>query len=151
MITRNVKLAALGFVVGIAALCHGDDLPTSGSLKAIHLFTVPNYCEGVVFDHEGKGYISHADTITQFTVDGKHRTWVKTGAPNGHKVLPTERHLVCDASQHAVLHLSATGEQLPPASRSATVNLYVDRMICRLIHPTVASTSRILVAVASTI
>ncbi len=88
----------------------------SASVKAVRLFTVPNYCEGVVFDHHGNGYISHGKTITRFSTDGKHETWVETGAPNGHKILADGTHLVCDASHHAVLHLSAYGEMLEPAS-----------------------------------
>jgi len=95
-------------------------LPESQSLKAIKLFEVPHYCEGVVFDHKGDGYISHGDTITKFTLDkdGKATpsTWAKTGAPNGHKILANGTHLVCDASQHAVLLLSASGKLLGASS-----------------------------------
>lgn len=92
------------------------DLPASDTTKPVHLFTVPNYCEGVVFDHAGHGYISHGKTITKFNVDGTHETWVETGGPNGHKVLADGTHLVCDHSRHAVLRLSADGELLEPAS-----------------------------------
>jgi gluconolactonase len=42
--------------------------------------------------------------------------WAETGAPNGHRILADGTHLVCDASQHAVLHLSADGKLLPHAS-----------------------------------
>ena len=117
MKTRVTTTAALIVVLATTNRCFGEDLPSPKSIQAVHLFTVPNYCEGVVFDHQGKGYISHKDTITQFTVDGRHRTWAKTGAPNGHKILADGTHLVCDASHHAVLHLSAAGEMLPPASK----------------------------------
>ena len=81
------------------------------------MFRVPNYCEGVFFDHDGNGYISWGKTITKFTLDGKHAVWAETGAPNGHKILADGTHLVCDASQHAVLHLSADGKLLEPASK----------------------------------
>jgi gluconolactonase len=81
------------------------------------LFRVPRYCEGVCFDHEGNGYISWGKAITKFTLDGKHSVWTETGAPNGHKVLADGTHLVCDASQHAVLHLAADGKMLPAASK----------------------------------
>ncbi len=94
------------------------DEVAQSELKPVELFTVPNYCEGVVFDHQGRGYVSHKRDVTQFTLDGKHRVWATTGAPNGHKILADGTHLVCDASQHAVLHLSATGEMLKPASAS---------------------------------
>ena len=92
------------------------EVPDAARVKAVRLFTVPNYCEGVVFDHEGHGYISHGKTITKFWIDGRHETWVETGAPNGHKVLADGTHLVCDASRHAVLHVSKTGGMLRPAS-----------------------------------
>lgn len=92
-------------------------LPAADAVETAQLFTVDEYCEGVVFDHAGFGYISHGETITRFSVDGKHEVWAKTGAPNGHKVLADGTHLVCDASHHAVLHLAADGSLLKPASR----------------------------------
>ena len=94
-----------------------DELPDPAKVKTVQLFTVPEYCEGVVFDHKGNGYISHGKTISKFTVDGAHQTWTETGSPNGHKVLVDGTHLVCDASHHAVLHLSADGRMLEPASK----------------------------------
>ncbi len=93
------------------------ELPDPANVKAVQLLTVPSYCEGVVFDKEGRGYVSWGKTITQFTLDGKQQVWAETGAPNGHKILADGTHLVCDASQHAVLHLSADGKLLPPASK----------------------------------
>lgn len=93
------------------------ELPDAAKVKAVKLLEVPHYSEGVVFDHAGNGYLSQDDTIVQFTLDGKQRDWAKTGAPNGHKVLADGTHLVCDASQHAVLHLSADAKLLKPASK----------------------------------
>lgn len=95
----------------------GQELPTAEQAKTAEMFRVPRYCEGVCFDHAGNGYISWGDTITKFSLDGKNAPWVKTGAPNGHKVLADGTHLVCDASQHAVLRLSAEGKLLEPASK----------------------------------
>jgi gluconolactonase len=85
--------------------------------EPVKVFEVPHYCEGVVFDHAGQGYVSEGVTIVQFSPDGTHREWAVTGSPNGHKVLADGTHLVCDASQHAVLHLSADGKMLEPASK----------------------------------
>jgi gluconolactonase len=93
------------------------DLPESNEVKTIKLFDVPAYCEGVVFDHAGDGYVSWGKTITKFSIDGENYVWTETGAPNGHKILADGTHLVCDASQHAVLHLSAEGRMLPHASK----------------------------------
>lgn len=94
-----------------------QELPAASQTKTIELFRVPKYCEGVCFDHAGHGYISWGKAITKFSLDGKNAVWAETGAPNGHKILADGTHLVCDASQHAVLHLSADGKQLDPASK----------------------------------
>jgi gluconolactonase len=108
--------------IAVFALCYlinrsdAADLPDPAKVKTVKLFTVPNYCEGVVFDHAGNGYISHAKVITKFSLDGKHDTWAETGSPNGHKILADGTHLVCDASRHAVLRLSAEGKLLKNAS-----------------------------------
>jgi gluconolactonase len=105
--------------VALALLVQGAsaaDLPDPARVQPVELFTVPHYCEGVVFDHQGRGYLSQGDTIVQFTLDGQHRDWAKTGAPNGHKILADGTHLVCDASRHAVLRLSPDGELLEPAA-----------------------------------
>lgn len=93
------------------------ELPPNGDAKPVKLFEVPSYCEGVVFDAEGRGYTSHGDTITRFSLDGTANPWAVTGAPNGHKILRDGTHLVCDASRHAVLRLNADGAMLDPASK----------------------------------
>ncbi len=99
-----------------------QELPDPATVKAVQLFRVPDYCEGVVFDHQGQGYISHAKSITKFALNGEHQIWAETGAPNGHKILADGSHLVCDASQHAVLHLSADGKILDAASKECNGN-----------------------------
>ena len=93
------------------------DLPDAKDVEPAKLFQVPHYCEGVVFDHAGNGYLSEGERIVQFSLDGSHKTWAVTGQPNGHKVLADGTHLVCDAGRHAILHLSATGQMLEPASK----------------------------------
>ena len=93
------------------------ELPGNDEVQPQQLLVVPEYSEGVVFDHDGNGYISHGKTITKFSLDGQHKPWAVTGAPNGHKILADGTHLVCDASQHAVLRLSADGKLLDPASK----------------------------------
>lgn len=102
-------------------LCGGAtaaaQLPDAASVTAVKLLEVPHYSEGVVFDRLGNGYLSQSDTIVQFTLDGQARDWAKTGAPNGHKILADGTHLVCDASQHAVLRLSADAKLLEPAAQ----------------------------------
>jgi gluconolactonase len=109
------RLALL--LVFAAAPLLAQELPDPAKAKTVEMFRVPAYCEGVVFDHQGRGYISWKDSITRFTLDGAHSVWAVTGAPNGHKILADGTHLVCDASQHAVLRLSADGKMLEAASK----------------------------------
>ncbi len=111
--------ALVGFVcaAGACAALAAQELPAPDMTKTVELFRVPNYCEGVCFDHDGNGYISWGKSITKFSLDGKNAVWAETGAPNGHKILADGTHLVCDASQHAVLKLAADGKLLDPASK----------------------------------
>jgi gluconolactonase len=108
-----LSLSLVSFALSAYA---ADELPSADKAKTVEVFRVPSYCEGVVFDHAGNGYISWDKSITKFSLDGKNSVWAETGAPNGHKILADGTHLVCDAKSHAVLHLSADGKQLKPAS-----------------------------------
>ena len=50
------------------------DPPGDDKVKAVKLFEVPNYTEGIVFDHAGNGYVSQGKVITKFTPDLKLST-----------------------------------------------------------------------------
>jgi gluconolactonase len=94
-----------------------DPLPEASEVQAVELCRVPTYCEGIVFDHDGYGYISHAKTITKVSPDGKTTTWAEPGGPNGHKILADGTHVVCNftpnnPSTTAVLHLDRDGKLL---------------------------------------
>lgn len=110
----GLSLLAAGLA---CAVCKAQEVPPPEKVQTVEMFRVPKYCEGVCFDHDGNGYISWGKTITKFSLDGKHAPWAETGAPNGHKILADGTHLVCDASQHAVLRLSPEGILLDPASK----------------------------------
>jgi gluconolactonase len=101
----------------LSALLCPAELPPDGDLKPVRVVVVPEYTEGIVFDHKGNGCISHGKVITRVSPDGRTSKFAETGAPNGHKVLADGTHLVCDASRHAVLHLDADGQMLEPASK----------------------------------
>ena len=93
------------------------ELPAADAVKIEEVVRVPSYCEGIVFDHAGNGYVSHGKFVTQVTPDGKKSQWLDSGgAPNGHKVLADGTHLVCDGDLHAVLHVGADGKVLGKAS-----------------------------------
>jgi gluconolactonase len=114
-----LSFGLLAFASLASPASFGQELPPAEQALPVELFRVPNYCEGVCFDHTGNGYISWGKAITKFSLDGKHAVWAETGAPNGHKILADGTHLVCDASQHAVLKLSADGKLLEPASKES--------------------------------
>jgi gluconolactonase len=99
-----------------SALLAAGELPPQASVKPVKVAEVPGYCEGIVFDKAGVGYVSDTQhgAIYTVTTDGKTALWAKTPAPNGHKILADGTHLVCDKG--AVLHLDAAGRKLPDAS-----------------------------------
>jgi len=115
--SRHCLLLIIGLLaVRMPALRAADLLPAA-SIKPVKILEVDNYCEGAVFDAQGRGYLSHGKFLVQFSLDGQQKVWAETGAPNGHKILADGTHLVCDASRHAVLRLSPEGKLLDPASR----------------------------------
>lgn len=111
------KLALALLAVCIPAFSFAADLPASDAVTAVLLFEVPRYSEGVVFDRTGRGFVSHEDKLTTFTLDGKHEVWAVTGNPNGHKVLPDGTHLVCNNAPPGMLKLSAEGKVLATVSK----------------------------------
>jgi gluconolactonase len=112
MLRLIVSFAAVAAFVSEA----GADLPSADAVVPVEVIRVANYTEGIVFDHQGYGYISHKDRVTRVSLEGEGETWAVTGAPNGHKVLGDGTHLLCDASRHAVLRLDADGKILGAAS-----------------------------------
>ena len=104
------------FVLIAAITSVNVELPRSEEVTPIEVVRVPEYCEGIVFDHAGNGYISHGRHITRVSPEGKASIWAETGSPNGHKVLADGTHLVCDAKSHAVLHLDANGKIIGKAA-----------------------------------
>jgi gluconolactonase len=105
--------ASFAFLV----LTVAGELPAVDAVKIEEVARVPSYCEGIVFDHAGNGYVSHGKFVTRVAPDGKKSQWLDSGgAPNGHKILADGTHLVCDGDLHAVLHVSADGKVLGKAS-----------------------------------
>jgi len=111
---KSLLFVLLPFIVVLMAI----DLPKESSVTLTKIVEVPGYCEGVVFDHSGNAYISDTQNgeIYQVTANGQAKIWTKTGAPNGHKILADGTHLVCNGSQHAILHLDREGKVLGKAS-----------------------------------
>lgn len=93
-------------------------LPAESEVKAVKVVEVPGYTEGVVIDRDGAIYISdvYNGNIYRIGSDGAARVWAKTGAPNGHKILPDGTHLVCDGKERAVLRLDSAGKIMGKAA-----------------------------------
>ena len=65
-------------------------------LQPVEIARLPTYTEGVVVDHDGNLYVSHADRIRKVTPGGQVAEWGTTPSPNGHKILADGTHLVGD-------------------------------------------------------
>ena len=106
----------------VAAAAVTGDLPPQSAVRPVKIAEVPGYCEGIVFDRAGLGYVSDTQhgKIYTVTTDGKTAVWASTPAPNGHKVLADGTHLVCDKG--AVLLLAADGRRSAMPRPSATAS-----------------------------
>ena len=53
----------VGLVVSWVAVAPAADLPAPSKKQPVKLLEVDHYCEGVCFDHAGRGYISEGKQI----------------------------------------------------------------------------------------
>jgi gluconolactonase len=86
-------------------------LPDPAEVRPVEVLRTNDYSEGPVVDREGNLYFSHGQTITRLAPDGSADDWAQSPAPNGHKILPSGEHLVCDGQRHAVVRLDANGQE----------------------------------------
>ncbi|HYO62767.1 MAG TPA: SMP-30/gluconolactonase/LRE family protein [Pyrinomonadaceae bacterium] len=93
-------------------------LPPASEVRPVKVVEVPGYSEGVVVGRDGEVYISdvYNGSIYRVRPDGTSEVWARTGAPNGHKILPDGTHLVCDGKERAVLRLDRDGNVVGKAS-----------------------------------
>jgi gluconolactonase len=111
-----ISLVAVAVAAGDPFGFAQDKLPPQSGVKPVKIAEVPGYCEGIVFDRAGVGYISDTQHGKIYTVarDGRTAVWAETAAPNGHKVLADGTHLVCDTG--AVRLLGADGKKIRDAA-----------------------------------
>ncbi len=100
-------------------------LPNSSMINPLPVAITSDYTEGPVIDKQGHLYFSHGEIITRRSPDGTTMEWARTGAPNGHKILPNGEHLVCDGSHHAVLRLDRDGTMLGYAAVGGVGNVEI--------------------------
>ena len=99
-----------------------DDTKTDEQLEALkpqrevaatlehELLSLNSYCDGLVFDSQGFGYVSHKNQIVRFSPTGESMVWATLNSPKGHRIEPEGTHLVCDVERRAVLRLSFDGK-----------------------------------------
>lgn len=111
---KNLLFACILVPVAFASV----RLPAESEVKAVKVVEVAGYTEGVVIDRDGAIFISdvYNGTIYRIGPDGAAREWARTGAPNGHKILPDGTHLVCDGKERAVLRLDSAGKIMGKAA-----------------------------------
>jgi len=87
----------------------GNDLIASDKEVTL-VFETEGYTEGIVFDNEGYGYISHKNEILKFDSLGNYKPWAKLSKPNGHKILPNGTHVICVTGAHSIAQYSSSGQ-----------------------------------------
>lgn len=81
------------------------------------VLSLDSYCDGLVFDSQGFGYLSHRDRIVKFSPTGETFLWATLSRPKGHRIEPEGTHLVCDTDRRAILRLSFDGKVIAVAAK----------------------------------
>lgn len=81
------------------------------------VLSLDSYCDGLVFDSQGFGYVSHKARIVRFSPTGETSVWTTLSSPKGHRIEPEGTHLVCDTERRAVLRLSFDGKLIGVAAK----------------------------------
>ena len=66
---------------------------------------LPRFGEGVVFDRDGRLYVSDSfdNAILRISETGEATVWARVNTPNGHKVLPDGTHVVIEQGDNAAV------------------------------------------------
>ncbi len=81
------------------------------------VLSLDSYCDGLVFDSQGFGYVSHRNRIVRFSPTGESSVWTTLNSPKGHRIEPEGTHLICDTERRAVLRLSFDGKVIGVAAK----------------------------------
>lgn len=81
------------------------------------VFSLNSYCDGLVFDSQGFGYVSHKNRIIRFSPTGESSVWATLSSPKGHRIEPEGTHLVCDVERRSVVRLSFEGKLVGVAAK----------------------------------
>lgn len=92
-------------------------LPETAPALDNELLSLNSYCDGLVFDAQGFGYVSHKNQIVRFSPTGESTVWATLTSPKGHRIEPEGTHLVCDVERRSVLRLSFDGKVVGVAAK----------------------------------
>ena len=82
------------------------------------ILSLDSYCDALVFDAQGFGYVSHRQRIVKFSPTGETSVWTTLGKPKGHRIEPEGTHLVCDTERREVVRLSFEGKVVGVAAKT---------------------------------
>ena len=82
------------------------------------VLSLDSYCDGLVFDSQGFGYVSHRNQIVKFSPTGQTSVWTTLSNPKGHRIEPEGTHLICDVERHEVVRLSYDGKVVGVAAKT---------------------------------
>lgn len=82
------------------------------------LLSLDSYCDGLVVDAQGFGYVSHRNRIVKFSPTGETSIWTTLSSPKGHRIEPEGTHLVCDVERREIVRLSFDGKVVGVAAKT---------------------------------
>lgn len=77
---------------------------------------VDEFTEGPVFDASGNLFFTHGAFVSKITPEGMQSVWCETAGANGHKVLPSGEHLLCEPGAQRIIRLDGDGQLLGVAA-----------------------------------
>lgn len=77
---------------------------------------VEEFTEGPVFDAHGNLFFTHGKFVSKITPRGEQSVWCETAGANGHKVLPSGEHLLCEPGAQRIIRLDSRGQILGVAA-----------------------------------
>jgi len=101
-------------LIPLAVACRSPTLPDASSVTPVIVARLPTFLEGVVFDRHGVAYVSElwSETIWRIGPGEVPTRWASVANPNGHRILPDGRHVVCAFGADAIAILDSVGRTL---------------------------------------
>jgi len=86
--------------------------PEKGVDPVLVLLTRDPVAQGPVLAYDGSIFFSHGRNVRVVSPNGRHRLWTVEPAPRGHRILPDNTHLICDAKRGAIVRFDDLARRL---------------------------------------